>query len=133
MAAEINGMAPLLMVYDLPASLSFYCDKLGFTLANSDAYTGSLNWALLRLGDITLMINNQYELKNRPPSPEQARKKHHGDTFLYFNHPDIPGLYHELLAKSLSPTAPHITVYGWDAFELEDPDGFQLIFHCPRK
>lgn len=39
MAVEINGMTPLIQVFDMPRSLAFYRDVLGFTVV-SDSGNG---------------------------------------------------------------------------------------------
>ena len=36
----VKNMTPLLQVYDVKASVAFYCDMLGFELARSLAATG---------------------------------------------------------------------------------------------
>jgi uncharacterized glyoxalase superfamily protein PhnB len=32
MAIDVRGMTPLLQVYDMPTSIKFYCEALGFEL-----------------------------------------------------------------------------------------------------
>ena len=36
MAIEVRGMAPLRSVFDMPASIAFYCDGLGFKAGGTD-------------------------------------------------------------------------------------------------
>ncbi len=36
MAIEVRGLAPLLQVFDMPTSLTFYCDVLGLRIAGTD-------------------------------------------------------------------------------------------------
>jgi glyoxylase I family protein len=47
----VRGMAPLLQVFDMPTSLRFYRDQLGFELVQSDAPGEPIDWAMLRIGD----------------------------------------------------------------------------------
>jgi catechol 2,3-dioxygenase-like lactoylglutathione lyase family enzyme len=47
-------------------SVAWYRDMLGFEVVQSHEPDGHLYWAMLRLGDATLMLNAQYEDK-RPP------------------------------------------------------------------
>jgi len=41
MAIEIRGMAPLLQVFDMPTSIAFYRDVLGFDLVSTSSLGGS--------------------------------------------------------------------------------------------
>jgi len=36
MGFEICGLAPLLQVFDMPSSIRFYCDVLGFEIVSTD-------------------------------------------------------------------------------------------------
>ena len=41
MAIEIRGMTPLLQVFDMPTSIAFYRDVLGFDLVSTSKPRGS--------------------------------------------------------------------------------------------
>ena len=45
MAIQIRGMTPLLAVFDMATSLRFYCDVLGFQIAQTDSGAGDKNHA----------------------------------------------------------------------------------------
>jgi glyoxylase I family protein len=49
MAIDIRGPAPLLQVFDMPAAIRFYRDKIGFVIAGqSQPEQGDdCDWALL--------------------------------------------------------------------------------------
>jgi glyoxylase I family protein len=52
MAVEVRGVCPLLQVYDMPASLRFYRDTLGFEVVATSPNLGGedkVHWCLLRL------------------------------------------------------------------------------------
>ncbi len=53
MSIEIQGLAPLLQVFDMPTSIAFYRDVLGFkVITTSPALSENpddVNWAMLRL------------------------------------------------------------------------------------
>jgi glyoxylase I family protein len=134
-AFKIYGIAPLLMVFDMPVSLAFYRDKLGFTInVQSEPEAGDdCNFVYLKLDGIELMLNTQYEKKNRPLVPDPLRTKMHRDTELYFGCADIDGLYQKFLAAGLEIKAPAITQYNFKAFRFTDPDGYLLCFHWPIK
>jgi len=63
MAIEIRGMAPLLQVFDMPTSIGFYRDVLGFEVDSTSKPTGErFDWALLKLNGVELMLNTAYEI-----------------------------------------------------------------------
>ena len=71
MAIEIRHLAPLLQVFDMPTSLKFYCEGLGFEIALTDRKLSPHNdWVLLRLNGFDLMLNTAYDAENRPPAPD---------------------------------------------------------------
>lgn len=127
----LKGMAPLLQVFDMPASLRFYRDLLGFEVVQASGTGDGVDWVLLRLNDIELMLNTAYEKPNRPFTPDLNRQAAHGDTTLYFGCPDTDGTYSYLIDKGLDIEKPVITGYGWKALSLIDPDGYHLCFHYP--
>ncbi|MES1218724.1 MAG: VOC family protein [Bacteroidota bacterium] len=133
MAIEIRGMAPLLQVFDMPSSIRFYRDVLGFTIAEqSQPQQGDdCDWVLLRLNEIELMLNTAYEKPDRPERPDPARVADHSDTAIYFGCPDIDATYNYLVAKDVAVKEPSITGYSFKALYLTDPDGYVITFHWP--
>lgn len=124
-------MAPLLQVFDMPTSLHFYRDILGFNVVQSSGQGDDVDWVLLKLNDIELMLNTAYEKPRRPSTPDAQRKAAHGDTTLYFGCPDTDAAYAYLIARGLDIKKPEITGYGWKALSIIDPDGYHLCFHYP--
>lgn len=131
MALDVRGLAPLLQVYDMPASVRFYRDVLGFEVVSTSPKLGDdrFHWALLRLGDAELMLNTAYEFDHeRPAEPDRARTAAHGDTGLFFGCPDVDAAYDELSGKGLPLKRPHVTRYGMKQLYVRDPDGYGLCF-----
>ncbi|MBV9960893.1 MAG: VOC family protein [Parafilimonas sp.] len=128
---HLQGIAPLLQVFDMPTSLNFYRDLLGFNVVQSSGQGDDADWILLKLNDIELMLNTAYEKSNRPSTPDLNRKAAHSDTILYFGCPDTDAAYSYLINKGLDIKKPAITGYGWKALNLIDPDGYHLCFHYP--
>lgn len=128
---NLEGIAPLLQVFDMPTSLHFYRDILGFDVVQSSGQGDDVDWVLLKLNDIELMLNTAYEKPNRPATPDLNRKAAHSDTILYFGCPDTDATYSYLIDKGLDINKPEITGYGWKALNLIDPDGYHLCFHFP--
>lgn len=131
MAVTVRGMAPLLQVFDMPTSLAFYRDVLGFEVVSAAGEAPNHGWALLRLHDVELMLNTQYEDDDRPPRPDPARAAAHGDTALYFGAPDLDALHQHLVAHGVQTDPPALTGYGFRALTVSDPDGYVLVFQWP--
>ena len=87
MALEIKGMTPLLSVFDMPTSLRFYRDVLGFEVVTDSGNGDESSWVWLRLNGADLMLNDQYEPGHVPAAPPAERTKWHHDTCLYFGSP----------------------------------------------
>ena len=130
MAVEIDGMTPLLQVFDMPTSLKFYCDVLGFEIVASDGNTvaPNHNWVWLRLNGTDLMLNTAYEQDDRPPSADAQRLASHRDTALFFGAPNVDAVYAHMRSKGIKVTEPKVAPYGMKQLYLSDPDGFQLCF-----
>jgi catechol 2,3-dioxygenase-like lactoylglutathione lyase family enzyme len=127
----IKGMCPYIEVFDMPASLQFYRDILGFQKVQSSGDGDDVDWVLLQLDDIELMLNTAYEKEYRPSQPDVIRNKGHEDMAFFFGCPDIEAMYNYLMSKSVTVRAPFITGYGWKAITLKDPDNYALWFHWP--
>jgi glyoxylase I family protein len=129
MAVEIRGMTPLLEVYDMPTSLRFYRDTLGFEVAGRSGPDDDCDWVWLRLSDVDLMLNTAYENNDeRPPKPDPARVRTHHDTALFFSCPDVDGTYRYLQERGLVLKPPSNAPYGMRQLYLTDPDGFNVCF-----
>ncbi len=57
MDLQVKSMAPLIQVFDMPQSLHFYRDQLGFTLVNRSGETDDCGWSRLRLNGVEIMLN----------------------------------------------------------------------------
>ena len=123
MAIEMRGLCPLIQVFDMDTSLHFYCDLLGFEVAEKAEKGG---WAWLRHGDAELMLNTAYEEGERPDRPDSARLLGHQDTTLFIGCPDVDGTYKYLRAKGADVSRPKIAWYGMKQMSLKDPDGFEV-------
>jgi len=129
MGIEIRGLAPLLQVFDMPASIRFYCGGLGFEIVGNDGKASpDFDWVLLRWNGAELMLNTAYERGQRPPNPDPARIAAHEDTCVYFGCPDVDGAYSHLQAKGIKSETPKVAPYGMKQLYLKDPDGYALCF-----
>jgi glyoxylase I family protein len=134
MAIEIRGMAPLFQVFDMPISIAFYRDVLGFEVVSRSKPRGEhFDWALLELHGVELMLNTAYEEDARPPAPDPVRFAAHEDTCLYFGCPDVDAAYACLRARGVTLRAPEVAHYGMKQLYVRDPDGYNLCFQWPAK
>jgi len=132
MGLEIRGMAPLLQVFDMPTSIAFYRDVLGFeVVTTSTPGAEHFDWALLRLNGTELMLNTAYEADSRPPEPDRARIAAHDDTALFFVCPDVDAAYAHLRSRAENVKEPRVAPYGMKQLYVHDPDGYNLCFQWP--
>jgi catechol 2,3-dioxygenase-like lactoylglutathione lyase family enzyme len=54
----------------MPTSLAFYRDKLGFKVTGDSGQGDESGWAMLELGEETIMLNTAYEDGERPETPD---------------------------------------------------------------
>jgi catechol 2,3-dioxygenase-like lactoylglutathione lyase family enzyme len=131
MPIDIRGLCPLLQVYDMPTSVRFYRDVLGFAIVGNAPVRApdEFGWCWLRYADGTeIMLNTAYDYGERPDAPEPARIAAHGDTCIYFGCPDVDAAYRYLRDKDLHLKEPQVTHYGMKQLYVTDPDGFGLCF-----
>lgn len=131
MPIDIRGLAPLLAVFDMRASVRFYRDVLGFEVVSTSAPGDDDGWALLRRGGAELMLNTAYGDGRRPSSPDPARVAAHRDTALFFGCPDLDAAYAHLRAHGVDAEAPFVQGYGMKQLYLRDPDGYTLCLQWP--
>jgi glyoxylase I family protein len=134
MTFELREICPLLQVFDMPASLAFYRDTLGFAIVQAAPPAGEVGpddfgWVWLRRDGADLMLNTAYDPDAvRPPAPDPARVAAHDDTSLFIGCPDVDGVYEHLRAQGVAVEAPRVAPYGMKQLYVKDPDGFSLCF-----
>jgi glyoxylase I family protein len=132
MSIDICGMAPLLEVFDMPTSLTFYRDKLGFRVTGDSGQGNESGWVMLELGGETIMLNTAYEKGERPDTPDAERVASHSDICIYFGCPNIDGTYEHLKANGIKCEPPAVAPYGMKQLYLRDPDNYKLCFQWPE-
>lgn len=128
MGIEIKGLTPLIQVFNMPRSLAFYRDTLGFKVVSDSGDGDKSSWVWLRLGDADLMLNDQYEPGYEPPAPPPERTESHQDTCLYFGCPDTDAAYEFLRSQGVELEPPKVAWYGMKRLLVSDPDNYQLCF-----
>ncbi len=128
---DVHGLTPLIQVFDMPTSLRFYRDVLGFTIRDSSEPGDNRNWCWLRLNGAELMLNTAYEAEHRPASPDPSRIAAHDDTCLFFSCEDLDAAYRHLRAHGVDAQPPKVAPYGMRQLWFKDPDGYGLCFQWP--
>jgi glyoxylase I family protein len=131
MAIKVEGVAPLVQVFDMPTSVSFYRDILGFEVVNQSSPGDDFDWGWLKLNDAELMLNTAYEREERPSLPDPDRIDAHADTALYFGCRDVDGAYAYLRSRGVECEPPKNAPYGMRQLYLKDPDGYVICFQWP--
>ena len=127
MPVSVKDLTPLIQVFNMPRSLAFYRDVLGFEVVTDSGLGDDSSWVWIRLNGCSLMLNDQYEPGTAPDAPPSQRTKWHQDTAFFFG-ADPDDVYEHLKSKGLSPKPPLDTSYGMRQLSLSDPDGYNLCF-----
>lgn len=129
MSIEIRHVCTLLQVFDMPTSVRFYRDILGFEIVETSPRDGDqFDWGMLRSNDTCVMLNTAYEAHDRPVTPERSRISAHKDTCLYFGCPNPDAAYEHLRAHEVDVQPPKNAPYGMRQLYVTDPDGYCLCF-----
>lgn len=133
MSFKLEQLCPLLQVFDMPRSIAFYLDVLGFHVRQTnDAGAGDrCDWAMLQRDGSTLMLNTAYEADKRPAAPDPKRIAAHRDVGLYFSCAELDAVYEHLRAHGISADPPRVAPYGMRQLSLRDPDGYGLCLQHP--
>lgn len=131
MSLRIGGFATLLQVFDMPTSLAFYRDVLGFEVVSDAPDDGMCDWVMLKRYESELMLNTAYEADDRPPAPEPTRISAHADIGLFFGCEDVDAAYAFLQQHGVAANAPVVTDYGMKQLYLKDPDGYDICLQQP--
>ena len=117
---HVTSLAPMLQTWDLPGSIAFYRDVLGFEVA---AHSEEYGWAALVCGAAEVMLS-------RPSGCSVAD----GPAFtgsLYFRIRGVDALW-ERLKDSVRVSYPIETFhYGMREFAILDNNGYMLQFGEP--
>jgi catechol 2,3-dioxygenase-like lactoylglutathione lyase family enzyme len=124
----LTSITPFFIVQDVPPSVAFYRDQLGFEVTYA-APDDEPFFVILRREGASLMI--KAILPDVHPSPNH--KQHPWARWDAFVHtPDPDGLAAELSARGVGMHAPLAdTDDGLRGFAVQDPDGYVLFFGRP--
>lgn len=123
----ISGISPFFIVSDMAATLSFYCDRLGFAVTFQEPAPNDF-FAIVRRDGAMIMFKDV----GVEPLPNCEREPAaRWDAYLHV--PDPDALAAELASRGVTFSVPlKDTEDGLRGFELRDTDGYVLFFGRPR-
>ena len=128
---EVGGVSPLFIVRNVPATLAFYRDKLGFEVTFEGPEPNDIFFGIVERGRAMIM----FKAVDVEPVPNYTRDIGHGiarwDAYIYVPDPDA------LAAEFESRGVEFFQPLGNNSddlrgFEIEDADGYILYFGRPN-
>lgn len=122
----MQSLSPNIFVNDVNASIDFY-KILGFqsTMTVPDDGSGSLVWAMLNNGGVTVMLQSIDSLGDDLP---QISRTTGGSLLLYISVDDINGLFDLVKDKVTVLKGLETTFYGATEFTILDNNNYVLTF-----
>lgn len=129
---EIGGASPLFIVRDVPATLAFYRDRLGFNITFEGPEPGDIFFGIVQRGRAMIMFKDV----DVDPVPNYTRDIGHGiagwDAYVYV--PDPDALYAEFKSRNVEFKMPlENNSDGLRGFEVIDINGYIIYFGRPNK
>lgn len=119
MAARLKGFSAVFTVRDVPASLAFYRDRLGFGLRFGMGEPPS--YAIIERDTVSL------HLMPASQSPDGL-----GTSSIYVYVEDVDALHSELVGKGCAiDFGPEDLSYGMREIAVRDPDGNRITLGAP--
>lgn len=114
---KLLRLTPMMRTWDMPATLAFYTDVLGFICEN---YSEEASWASLVKDEIRVMFSgpNQHEDDQAPAFTGS----------LYFQCDDVDTIWMQLQDKVGICYPPENFEYGMREFGIYDNNGYLLQF-----
>ena len=128
---EISGIAPFFIVNNVPQTLAFYRDRLGFKITFEGPQPNDIFFGIVQRGAAMIMFKDV----GVAPVPNYTRdvKKGIARWDAYLSVPDPDALAAEFSSCNVEFSEPvKDTDDGLRGFELKDADGYVLFFGRPR-
>ena len=129
--AEVSAISPFFIVRDVPTSLQFYRDRLGFEITFQGPAPDDVFFGIVRRGGAQILL----KAVGVPPVPNCTRDIKQGiarwDAFVFVPDPDALAAEFASRGAELSERLAD-TDDGLRGFELKDADGYVLFFGRPR-
>jgi uncharacterized glyoxalase superfamily protein PhnB len=123
---DASTLGASLTVTNLPASLAWYRDVLGFTVTRTFDRAGTMFAASLRAGSVAILLTQDDGAKGLD------RAKGEGISLQLTTSQNIDELARRIQQRGGTLLMEPTDIMGARAFRLLDPDGFKLVFSSPR-
>lgn len=124
MAVKLGSrVVPSLLVTNMPESLSFYLDVLGFSQTGYYPIESNPEWTEVRRDEATLHLFTDAP-HGTPDAPALSG-------VIYFHPESVEALADELRDKVPFEWGPEVTENGMREFGIRDPNGYLLAFTEP--
>jgi catechol 2,3-dioxygenase-like lactoylglutathione lyase family enzyme len=127
----LRGIVTLIEVHNVPRSVAFYSEALGFEVHQSAGEGDYIGWAWLKCGTVDLMLNAMFEKDEQPVPVDPARVLAHRDTTLFMACPDLDAARAHLVISGVTTKGPVVTTYGMRQLSFSDPDGYGICLQWP--
>ena len=129
---EIGSASPLFIVRDVPATLAFYREKLGFNITFEGPEPGDIFFGIVQRGKAMIMFKDV----DVDPVPNYTRDIGHGianwDAYIYV--PDPDALFAEFKSRDVEFKMPlENNSDDLRGFEVRDVNGYIIYFGRPNK
>lgn len=125
-----HALTAALTVSDLPRSVAWYRDVVGFSVAREYAPEGRLIAVALSAGPVELLLTQD----NGAQGSDRVKGQGFSLQFTTGNSlDDIDALASGITARGGALDDEPQTRFGARVFRLRDPDGFRLVFSFPRQ
>ncbi len=120
---RLRNLTPSFTATDLPRSIAFYRDVLGFVIGDEWRENGTLAGCEIHAGSVTFMLGQDDFAKGRD------RQKGLGTRVWCHTAQDLDRLAAEVKARGgMLDQEPQDMPWGDRVFMITDPDGFKLTF-----
>ena len=123
---QLTSIVPSLTVNDLPASMTWYCDILGFTVTQRWEHEGALVGAALAAGSTKLYLGRDDWKKGRD------RIKGQGIRIYWYTNQNIDEIAAGIKARGGTLATEPKDEWGSRYFNLEDPTGYLITISSGR-
>ena len=120
----MESLTPNLFVRNIDLSINFY-KKLGFELIMTVPEKGNFDWAMMKCGDVTIMLQTVSSLKDELP---QITRQPGGSLLFYINIKNIRQFFDKIKDTATIVKGLEKAFYGPTEFSITDIDGYVLTF-----
>jgi lactoylglutathione lyase len=121
-----RSLAASLTVSDLPRSLAWYRDVVGFTVDRKFEREGRLAAVALKAGGVELLLTQDDGAQGA------QRVKGAGFSLMITTTQDVDAFAKRIEDRGGVLSSPPADVWGARAFRLQDPDGFRIAISSQR-